>query len=485
MAGIGFELRGLFKERGLFYNFKAYFVSSVVTSGPTLLCIILIIGMQVLLKNMGESFINIQYFISIMIYCFAFSLIITGGFVLLAARYISDCIYRKTLGKIFPSFFGVTVIVLIIDFVLANIFYLTSGINDFVKIYSIILLGEISIIWIESIYITTIKDYLSIFISFFIGIAVMFSVFLGLVYWIHIDNFFSALLSLVIGFLVMAILFAIKIYKVYGGTRFSVTDCFEIITSIDEHPELLVTGVLYYLGMYVHNFVFWFSDKGMVIKDTFRIAPFYDVALFYAFLSIIPITVIFVVKVETSFYPRYKEYYSLTQSNGSVKDIEIARSEMITTLLIELRYLIEVQLFISFTFIAFGRKLLPMVGLSQLSTDIFSILILGSLCYIIMYFLLIILLYFDNKKNAMHIAITFFSLNLIFTLISLFLGESFYGYGFFAAAIISMVFAYFKLSYFLEEIDYYTFASQPIFIKNKEGRFGKLYKYMLLKGRKI
>ncbi len=53
MAGIGFELKKLFKERSLFYDIKAYFISSLVSIGPVFLCILLITVMQYSMKAMG------------------------------------------------------------------------------------------------------------------------------------------------------------------------------------------------------------------------------------------------------------------------------------------------------------------------------------------------------------------------------------------------------------------------------------------------
>ncbi len=56
MAGIGFELKKLFKEHSLFYDIRAYFISSLVSIGPTCLCIVLITTMQYFMKVMGESY---------------------------------------------------------------------------------------------------------------------------------------------------------------------------------------------------------------------------------------------------------------------------------------------------------------------------------------------------------------------------------------------------------------------------------------------
>jgi uncharacterized membrane protein len=484
MAGIGFELKGLFKKRGLFYNIKGYFISAVVTIGPTLLCIFLILGMQSIMRNMGESYKQIDFFVTLLVYCFAFSLIITGGFSLLSSRYISDCIYRGQQSKILPSFFGVISIVLVIDFIITNLFFLPSGIESYVKISAIVLLGELSIVWIESIYISSLKDYMSISISFLIGIATIFFCYLFMVYSLKINIFDSALFSVVFGFFVMMILFIVKIFESFWESNFTYKECFEIVASLSEYPENFITGFLYYLGMYVHTFIFWFSTNGISIENTFKVAPFYDTPLFYSLLSLLPMTILFQVRTETSFFPKYKKYYLLCQDKGNIQDINLARNDMISTLHSELKTLIEIQLFVSFAFIAFGMKFLPQIGLSAFSIDIFSILVLGSMSFSIMQIINTFLLYFDNRRTAMKVSVVFITLNILLTLLSLFLGEGLYGYGFFAASLISVIFAYKKLTSFLEEIDYFTFASQPMFVKETTGFFKRLYSDKIMKGEK-
>ena len=49
MAGIGFELKKLFKNKGIIQNAKAYSYSTIITIGPSAICIMLVLGMQYIL----------------------------------------------------------------------------------------------------------------------------------------------------------------------------------------------------------------------------------------------------------------------------------------------------------------------------------------------------------------------------------------------------------------------------------------------------
>jgi uncharacterized membrane protein len=90
------------------------------------------------------------------------------------------------------------------------------------------------------------------------------------------------------------------------------------------------------------------------IGGMFRIAPMYDIPFFYAFLTTIPSIIMFTVTFETSFYDRFKAYYQSILQGGSIRDIEKSKKEMIYTLLRELNFLLQMQLFCSMLFIALG-----------------------------------------------------------------------------------------------------------------------------------
>ena len=46
MAGIGFELKKLFKDSGFFSNLRAYAYSALVSLGPFILCTIVIVAIM-------------------------------------------------------------------------------------------------------------------------------------------------------------------------------------------------------------------------------------------------------------------------------------------------------------------------------------------------------------------------------------------------------------------------------------------------------
>lgn len=104
MAGIGFELRKLYREEGILQNMKAYAYSSLTTIGPMILCIILVFVQQNMMLANGSRFIENELFISTMTYCFIFSIVLTSGLSMVLTRFIADMIYQKNMKKLSPLF---------------------------------------------------------------------------------------------------------------------------------------------------------------------------------------------------------------------------------------------------------------------------------------------------------------------------------------------------------------------------------------------
>jgi len=221
----------------------------------------------------------------------------------------------------------------------------------------------------------------------------------------------------------------------------------------------------------------------VVVESTYIYAPTYDVPTFYAFLSIIPSMVVFVVSVETSFYEKYRTYYSLITGRGNFSDIENARKDMTRVLWVEIRNIIEIQLFFSLIFIAVGYYVLPRLGLSQMSLDIFNLLVLGAFLNIIILIVIMILLYFEDRRGALFVSSTFFLTNVVLTWLTIQYSESVYGMGFFLSAFISLIVAIIELVIYLRNIHYHTFCGQPVIYREKKGLFTHLVNFFTPKGK--
>jgi uncharacterized membrane protein len=140
----------------------------------------------------------------------------------------------------------------------------------------------------------------------------------------------------------------------------------------------------------------------------------------------------------------------------------------------EIRNIMELQTFFTLIFLAIGFYILPRLGLIPLSMDIYNIITLGAFFNILLLIIVLILLYFEDRKGALFVTLTFFLTNSILSYFTLQFSEDIYGTGFFLAALISMTAAIIELIVYLRNINYHTFVGQPVIHREDSGVFTRL-----------
>lgn len=479
MAGIGFELRKLYREEGLVQNVKAYVFSSITTIGPMILCLILMFGEQIMMKINGSAYLDNELFVATMVYCFVLSIILTSGFSMIVTRFIADMIYQKKYEKIISAFYGVLTIILPIAGLLAAMFLMGVQESIWYKIVAYLFFVELVIIWIQNVFLSALKDYKRIVQGFAIGILISLTVSYLLFQFLSIKTTIIALAGIDLGFAVIIGLSMLHFERVFP--RDEKRDYFAFIDYLKKYPSIFFIGLFIYSGVYIHNLVYWlFSDKHFSISNQFLLMPFYDVPVFYAYISVISSLVLFVVIVETDFYETFYNYYQNVVNGGTYESLNNAKKKMQKVLLQRITFLVEVQLLFTALSIAIGIIYLPKIGFTMEQLDLFILLCLAYFFFIILFVILHLLLYFDDRKGVLTISGLFILLNAVFTFITMKL--NFDGSGMFFASFIVLIIAIVRLLYVIKNIDYYTFCSQPLttISKQNKGKFALSKKVSML-----
>lgn len=360
MAGIGFELRKIFEENTISSKMRGYSYATLISVGPMIVSVLMIIIISTILKIMKIDILNREIITSSIMYAYIFSMISVSGFVMVISRYISDKIYIGDVTDVLASLVGVISINLLLGGSMAIIFFVNSPLDFIFKMLSYMFFLELSILYILIAYISALKDYMRIVKGFSIGAASTIVLSLILII-LKMEIARSILLGLVIGFLITIILLIFSIKSYFNSMSSNV---FSFVKYIFNMPYLFLINLFYTLGLFVHNFIIWkFSDISITINSSYIISRTYDNATFFAILTIIPATVLFVIRVETSFYEKYRKFTTSLDSGGSLRDILIAKKEMISVLKRELINIMKVQLVATFLLIIFGvTVLLPILG---------------------------------------------------------------------------------------------------------------------------
>ncbi len=461
MAGIGFELKKVFLNNRISSSVKGFSYAIFVTSGPMIINLLMISIVGKVLINSGASLQQRELFYASMTYSYIFSMLNVSGIIMTVSRYVSDKLYMEDTKDVLASMFGAISITVATGSVFGFIFYISSPIAFLFKLFSYLIFIELSVINILMVYVSAVKDYKKVALSFSIGLIVTIGIGIILNFF-QIEILTAMMAGLTIGFFVN-ILFLLFVIKKFF--KIMTNKVFDFILYLKKMPLLFLINLFYTAGLFGHNIIFWiWSDLSVKSMGTYLNAPSYDTAAFYSIFTIIPSLVVFVVKTETAFYTKYKEFCDSIINGGTFRDIKNAKNSMVAVLRNELSLIIKLQLIVTIIAIIIGATvILPVTGHNQETIKLFILLAIGYFLTYMTFIIMTVMLYFDNQEDTFRTALTFFSLTVIFTLITIYLGEEFYGLGLSVAAFISMLYGGRLLLKTLDEVDYRVFTKMTYY----------------------
>ena len=470
MAGIGFELRKLYKKEGVLNSLKAYSYSTITTVGPMLLCLFLVAIQKVFMANANVSFLDHELFIATIAYSFIFSIIITSFLSLVVTRYIADKIYEEKYEDIKHAYYGSMTILLPILAIIGALFLINVEESLLYKALAYFMFVELAIIWLQNVFISALKDYKRIFYSFLIATFVSVVVSFCLFSFTTISPVIIALSSMVVGFAATIILNSYHFERVFPTK--SNSSIFDFLRYIKRYPILIFNGAFVYSSVYVHTFIYWFtSNNSQTIAGQFKLMAFYDVPVFYAYLSVLPSLIFFVVIVETNFFEGFRNYYKNITNGGTYESINSAKETMRKKLIQKLGFVSEIQLLFTTLAIAIGLIVFPKIGFSMQQLDIYIILCFSYFFFILMFILLHILMYFDDQKGILLLSLGF----IITSSISTYLTSNieYDGMGMFISSFLFVCFVFLRILHLIKNLNYYTFCPQPIKSMKQQAKSNK------------
>ena len=468
MAGIGFELKKLFSKRGLMATVKAYGYAGIVTTGPMLLGVALLLGLT-LISYYGNAVKNDrELLLSMVTYALLASLTVTSFYSMITTRYVADMLYADKRESIMPSFFGSVGMMLFSGGIIYGVFLYFSGVQFSYQILSWLLFVVLIVAWTETTYLTALKDYRSILIAFVVSLLIVFSVGFVLITFTDLNPVNALMIAVIIGYSVLATWYFCLIYK-YFPEGFGSSTTF--LRWVEKYPSLVFVGAFVTLGLFGHLIIMWTSPLQVQVRGLFYGAPQYDVPALFAFFSILVTTINFVTSVEVRFYPRYKSYYALFNERGSINDIDTAEGSMIKVLRDELSYLGQKQLFSTIIFIVIGTIIIKHfnLGFTEDMLGTYRVLCVGYAFYAIGNSIMLILLYFADNKGALMSSIFFCVFSNAATWFFKDSYPNYYGFGLVVGGMVFCITAYLRLVVFVKKLKHHTLSEQPIFVSTKRG----------------
>ena len=460
MAGIGFVLRKLMKKRNLTGVLGAYFHASLVSSGPWLFTVIALGSFFFIFKS-WPILEDIEDFRIIILYNFSFSLVLASPISILATRYLADCLYKKDVSEAPGMLIGAMILLYLLGIPIASLFYL--GYAKFSWPLSLMAIANFQIItgiWLISVFISAVRYYKTVTFSFIFGltIAVAAATYLG----IFLGSF-GMLLGFTIG---LSCILASLIALVFTEYPKECRNLFNFMSYLGSYWDLALGGLAYNTAIWVDKWIMWFAPEAEVLPNRLVMYPTYDAPMFAAYLTIVPGMAMFVLTQETAFFEVYVRYYRSIQEHGSLKKIISEYKALIESVFYSGRNLLLLQCFICILTLLLAPRIFEWTGMNLMQMGIFRFGVLGSSFQILTVYLVILLSYFDYRKGALCIQLVFLFTNTIFTFISMNLGFSFYGYGYFLSALTSFLFAAILAETYMQKLPYHTFVTTNTSVRN-------------------
>ena len=198
-------------------------------------------------------------------------------------------------------------------------------------------------------------------------------------------------------------------------------------------------------------------------------------------------TINFVTSVEVRFYPAYRNYYSLFNDRGAIRDIEQAEQEMLGILERELTFGGHKQLITTILFLVVGSLILQQVplGFTDTSLGIYRILCVGYGLYALGNSMMLILLYFEDYTGALAGTLAFALVSVSLTIWqNLFGAVEYFGLGFLLGGLSFYLIVWVRLEWYTKRLPYFLLCRKSFLPNDERGIFTRLCDYLDERDRK-
>jgi len=462
MAGIGFKLEKILSKNSYTNLLEGYLYSAVVSAGPLLFTIFSIALISVI-SIKSASLEDVMIFRTLVVYIYGASLIISSPAQMVVTRYLADRIFLEDYKALVPAFLGTIIISVIIHTIIGFFAAQYLQLGPAIEITAVVLFACVGIIWIAMIVLSAAKEFMWIVYSFAIGAVVS----VGAAYFLGV---YLGLIGIVTGFtLGQALLVVLLTTQIFIEFEYRKKIEFYFLSYFKRYAALGFIATFYNIGIWADKVVFWFSKETYQEIHGFLHASYvYDTPVFLAYLFIVPSLAMFTIKIETSFYTHYKKYFLSILNKHPYVSLEERHKNIIDDLKLSLGRLIVLQGTITIVALALAPTIYEYLGMSAVNLGVFHITILATFLLGLSMILLLLLLYFDFRRDALIMSATFAVSNIILSILSIQVGGfSYYGYGYFGACLISLTIGFALFNYRMRYLLYYTFVGQKIIVNTE------------------
>lgn len=467
MAGINFELKKIFKENSISHTIVGAGYSTVITIGPTLVAMTAIFILYLTSGYMKIAYSQRELLSSTLLYCFIFPVIISSVTGAVLSRYLADKFYEEKFEDILPSFYMGLLITMVIACIMGVPFtlhlYYVGKVEFLFVCFSFALFMVMNILFFSMTYLYATKDYRRITGAFVLGLCMGIVTEIVLKNLLDVSIIYAILIGITVGFLIAAVGIVAYIKMYFSESSDNYKECLHYMM---KYKGLIVANVFYFLGVYVHNFVFWTTPMQLVVAKSYYTMQPYDMASCIALFTNISTIIIFIVMSETKFHEKYQRYIE-TIIGSTYSAIERRKNSMFRLLIRMISHVFAIQIIITAVIYLVVVIFTPFLGFDGITMEIYPALAVGYLAIFLMYGNIVFLYYFNDVKGAMYTSILFFFIVLFATMYTTQLAAVWYGMGVLMGALAGWTFSFFRIRYMERHFEEHIFCGVKIIDQRK------------------
>jgi uncharacterized membrane protein len=457
MAGIGFELRRMIRKDTLTATMQTYAYAGLIGSGPWVISIVAILMIGLVTSAHSAQSLSVEQFQVSISYLMAFSLILTSPLQLLFTRFAADRLFEQRGSVILPNLIGALTMTVFVSAAVAGA--VLSFWFDGSFTYRLCMLTSfviLSCIWIVQIFASAINVPGLVLMVFALGYGITVSAALSLRRY-GLDGLLAGFIS---GQAILLFVLLVLVVREYPAQQLI---AFSFLRKGQIFPTLALIGLLYNLGVWADKLIFWGDAlTGSRVIGPLRASPIYDMPIFLAYLSIIPGMAVFFVRTEVDVVDQCEKYYRTVTDGGTFAEIVEEKRKLVGVVNRCLLEMSKIQLVATIVLLMFSGDLLAVFGISPLYRTLLRIDLVAVAVQLLGLAILNFLFYLDRRKSALGLCLLFFLSNTAFSVLSVYAGPQFYGYGFAAAVVVTAFSGVLCLSRTFDRLEYETFMLQPV-----------------------
>jgi polysaccharide biosynthesis protein PelG len=458
MAGIGFVLRELNRRDTLIGTASSLGHGMIVAAGPWIFTVV-----SLALIHRGTSALlssDVGYnFRSFIMYAFAISLVATAPVVNVSVRLTSNDIYRRTFtmvrSRYLAALFASCLLSAALSFAVHALLFNLAYSDLLIAVASTLV---VSLVWPTLAFCGAVRDYKGITAGF--GLGMLISI-IGTIWAAgHGLGMQIMIIIYLCGLSVIFFVLASRILLTFPDQAGSLgAQLTELAEGLRSHWMLAVGSFFSIAAVWTDKWIMWFGPDRVLLSNGLVSAPTYDGAMFLAYLVIIPALGQFVTAVETSFFEHSRLLLDSIEGKAPLSRLERLAGALETKTYRTIREVLITLGALCALAILLSPSAVTWMGLHYEQLGILRLGILAAFFQFMFLACSSIVLFLDRQASYLALQLFFFASQAVFTLISIYLGSQYFGFGHLLACALSAVVAIAVLEGTLGNILYLTFAA--------------------------